>query len=394
MDDSVFQQPEQPKTSTSVGRPPQAAPTNSSKSSGPSIAFSAPQGARDIRSSCSRTSSRLSLAQQEDKKRGCLWRCMKAQSQQPDTSLFLPYWFYGYCSQLVLTVSVLVIFFGLGVVLLIQSGSMHEVIIPYTSDLAEQEFSIDRSLEGDVLVYYEMHLWANHKSFVQSRDKRTAYNFLSTADCSQADTLDWASFRRGQDAAFMAKIGAAGPELLPCGLVSISMFTDNFTFHKSTNGGWERLDADSSDVALPSDAAAFAKLQPEGGGRLYIQSDTKIASWLMVDQFEHWKVWQRTPVAPSVHNLWAVIKGGLAPGNHKVVFEENSAIWHEWGVAEKRLVFTTRHSLGNKGALVAAGGFCLTMAIMEVFALISMLAASRLGVDRRLSVHVQPEGQP
>eukprot|EP00439_Symbiodinium_sp_Y106_P035528 s1503_g4.t1 len=293
-------------------------------------------------------------------RRGCIRRCIWYHSQQPDSAIMLPYWLFAYCCQVVLTAGAFVFFLVLGTVLLLQSGSLQEVIVPYTANITEKEFSIDQAFEDDVLVYYDLSLLANHKSFAESKDRRIAYTFLSAATCTHADSRSWVRLRRGVDTTFLTKVEAAdGDDLIPCGLVSLSMFTDNFTFYKDTNAGWERLDANESDIAIASDNEAYGKINSplEGEERFYIEeSDRRTQTWLTPSFFEHWKVWYRTPVSPHVRNLWAVIKGGLPQGSYKVQFQENSQIWHDWGVAEKRLILAQRNGLGNRGALAAMGG--------------------------------------
>lgn len=352
-------------------------PGSHTQTGGPVIALRS----KSFQSTHSRSSSRVSFRQSERSKY-CLRRFIYRQSQQPDTTLFLPFWFYTYCCQTVLTASTMFFFFIMGSIILVERGSLQEVTVTYTADLLEKEFSLDADLDGDVFLYYDLQLWANHRSFVESKDKRVIYNFLSVAVCTNADTRQWARIRRN-DTSFLEKVEAApGDALVPCGLISLSMFTDNFTLHRSTSAGWERIQTDSSDITLSYDDKGFSKLQAPGEGESHyyiLQSDQRIYSWLTPELMPHWKVWHRTPVGPKVRNLWAVIHGGLPKGTYRVDFLENSDIWHQWGVSEKNLVLATRNSfLGNSGALSAAGGVCLFLGFAEALALVFMLMAPRL----------------
>eukprot|EP00913_Durusdinium_trenchii_P007041 g6624.t1 len=392
MEDDTFKQPEQPKS-----------PATGADRLTDSLA------ARQVSNTSSRSSSRVSFRQSERSKY-CLRRFIYRQSQQPDTTLFLPFWFYTYCCQTVLTASTMFFFFIMGSIILVERGSLQEVTVTYTADLLEKdlaslpfrfqegEFSLDADLDGDVFLYYDLQLWANHRSFVESKDKRVIYNFLSVAVCTNADTRQWARIRRN-DTSFLEKVEAApGDALVPCGLISLSMFTDNFTLHRSTSAGWERtvtkksgeprerftvrIQTDSSDITLSYDDKGFSKLQAPGEGESHyyiLQNGAQIYSWLTPELMPHWKVWHRTPVGPKVRNLWAVIHGGLPKGTYRVDFLENSDIWHQWGVSEKNLVLATRNSfLGNSGALSAAGGVCLFLGFAEALALVFMLMAPRL----------------
>lgn len=393
MDDNAFKQPEQPRThpERQESHSKSSAGATHSRNQGPVIAM------RQKSFHSSRSSSRVSIfgAEQAHSKY-CFKRCVYRQSQQPDAKVFLPFWFYTYCCQMALTISFMLFGFIASSILLVQSGSLQEVTIPYTADLLEKEFSLDVDLEGDVFLYYDLNFWANHRSYVESKDSRVIYSFLSVSVCTNADTREWARFRRGNDTRFIQMIeDAPGDALVPCGLISMSLFTDNFTFHRSTSDGWERIATDSSDITLPYDDEAFGKLKrPETGeSRLYIEkSGQRIETWLTEDVLPFWQVWHRTPVSPHVRNLWAVIKGGLKRGTYKVTFLENSGIWHEWDVDQKYLILASRNSwLGNKGAVTAAGGLCLLLGILEAFALATMLIVPRLRCLPNSSPSVQPE---
>mmetsp|Transcript_101002 Transcript_101002/g.240699 ORF Transcript_101002/g.240699 Transcript_101002/m.240699 type:complete len:440 (+) Transcript_101002:101-1420(+) len=386
-DDNILQQFEQAKDDDRNVPAEAAGPDVGcvSKSTGPpSVAFS-----QQSRQSRQRSDSA------DLQRRGCLRRCIWYHSQQPDSAIMLPYWLFAYCCQVVLTAGAFVFFLLLGTMLLLQSGSLQEVIVPYTANMTEKEFSIEKAFEDDVLVYYDLSLFANHKSFAESKDRRIAYTFLSAATCTHADSRSWVRLRRGVDTTFVTKVEAAdGDDLIPCGLVSLSMFTDNFTFYQDTTAGWETLEANESDIALASDEEAYGKINSplQGEERFYIEeSDRRTQTWLTPSFFEHWKVWYRTPASPHVRNLWAVIKGGLPQGSYKVQFQENSQIWHDWGVAEKRLILAQRHGLGNRGALGAMGGLCLALAAVEVVALVAMLLTPRFCRSSRPAV--QPERQ-
>ncbi|CAE8593494.1 unnamed protein product [Polarella glacialis] len=246
---------------------------------------------------------------------------------------------------------------------------MHEVTILYKAGEVAKEFTIDKEFSDDVYVYYELPgLNMNRKDFVESKDKNVVTTLVSPVTCLDSDSRSWANWRRAGDTAFLARIAAvAGSGMAPCGLVGISMFTDEFTFDKkATSSTWNRVDADETQVALPGDATTYSKKISANGGKLIINGQE---SWISAGSFyEHWKVWYRTPASSNVRNLWAVVKGGLQTGTYRVNFVENSPIWEKWGVSEKRIVIAGKHSLGNRGAMRAVGGTFLAVAGLEVFA--------------------------
>ncbi|CAE8634008.1 unnamed protein product, partial [Polarella glacialis] len=286
-----------------------------------------------------------------------------------DPVLKLPFYWYRPRCQLGCAVLVGAMCAIAGVLLLVQSGQMQEVTILYKAGESSKEFTIDKEFSDDVYLYYELPgLNLNRKDFVESKDKNVATTVVSPVTCLDSDSRSWANWRRAGDTAFLARIAAvAGTGLAPCGLVGISMFTDEFTFDKKTpSSTWGRVEADETEVALPGDATAYSKKVQAKGGKLVINGQE---SWISTGSFyEHWKVWYRTPASSTVRNLWAVVKGGLKTGTYRVNFVENSPIWETWGVPEKRLVIAGKHALGSQGAMRALGGTCLAVAGLELLA--------------------------
>ncbi|CAE8625427.1 unnamed protein product [Polarella glacialis] len=312
--------------------------------------------------------------------RGCLMRCVWAIAQQPETKVLLPLYWYRRRCQMACALFVAVFFAAVGGVLFFASRTVHEVIVPYTKNDAEKVFSLEQDIDGDVLVYYDLpQVNMNYRGFIESKDSRVVTTFGSRVVCEASDTKDWARLRRAGDPSFLARIEAVPTaDLAPCGLVALSMFTDSFVFYKSlsdSSDSWEKLEADESDVALPADATAYQKKihgPSSGWSGLEIGGAN---SWLTPGSFyEHWKVWYRTPASPHVRNLWAVIRGGLSKGVYKVSFSENSPIWEDWGVPEKLIVISGKHSLGNKGALRCLGTVCLCLAGAEVLCVLLFAA--------------------
>lgn len=262
-----------------------------------------------------------------------------------------------------------------GAGLLYRASKIYEVIVPYKSSDTQLLFTVEKDIGPTALVYYELPgVNMNRKDFIESKDSRAYTTLLNKVVCLRSEDRDSALSRRGNfDADFKKRINAvSGSDFAPCGLVALSMFTDNFTFYSvsSSDPGnlslWEQLIADESDIALPADAKAFDKKISNSGGTLMVGS---IPSWISPGVFyEHWKVWYRTPPAPHVRNLWAVIKGGLPRGQYAVEFELNSPIWEEWGVPVKNIVIAAPDTLGNRGAMSILGGICIGVGTLEFIA--------------------------
>eukprot|EP00930_Biecheleria_cincta_P072568 TRINITY_DN59946_c0_g1_i1.p1 TRINITY_DN59946_c0_g1~~TRINITY_DN59946_c0_g1_i1.p1 ORF type:complete len:353 (-),score=41.88 TRINITY_DN59946_c0_g1_i1:39-1097(-) len=304
--------------------------------------------------------------------------------QQPPTTILLPLKWYKGVSQSICACVIGGFLLCAGAYFHRTARSMQEIVVPYKfSDGAEKLFRVDRDISEDVFVYYELpHVMMNHKTFVESKDKRTMYTSLSSASCEGADSLSWLNWRRETDVNFTARLQqVAGSGIQPCGLVSFSFFTDQFELYTrpATSGhsvSWEPVPMDSSDLAVPADAEAYkGKISVDSTGRLEIEG---AKSWLTESDYERWKVWARTPVAPHVRNLYGVIRGGLKQGEYKLEFVENSPIWEQWGVEEKRVVLSEKHVFGGKGCFIFMSGFCVALGCLESIAFFVFLVKGLL----------------
>eukprot|EP00931_Biecheleriopsis_adriatica_P051092 TRINITY_DN29606_c0_g1_i1.p1 TRINITY_DN29606_c0_g1~~TRINITY_DN29606_c0_g1_i1.p1 ORF type:complete len:424 (-),score=54.34 TRINITY_DN29606_c0_g1_i1:66-1337(-) len=302
----------------------------------------------------------------------CVGRALVFASRiaRQNTMPLAPFWWYSCKLQTVCAGLAFGTCFGLGLYFSLGCQALHEIVVPYShADGQSKLFRIDKDIEGDVFMYYELPgVILNNKGFVESRDRRFVTTFLSPATCSDADDFGWVEKHRGSDLNFTARIHADGTnDFVPCGLIAVSFFTDRYHVFRWTPNGtsfyWEAVQVDSSDIALPADKHGYSKkVSVDDSGRLVMSG---AASWLMLDDYEHWKVWSRTPIAPHVRNLYAVISGGLPKGEYKIEFLENSAIWETWGVKEKRVIFAAMSSLGNQRALLTMSLVCIVLAILE-----------------------------
>lgn len=239
----------------------------------------------------------------------------------------------------------------------------------YSSRDSRKYFTIEQDITTDVLVYYELpQVNLNRKDFIESKDSRCYTTLFNKVVCGRADSRDWVKRWRGSDSDFLKRIDAVpGDDIVPCGSVALSMFTDEYAFFE-VNGPdhstWPKLQVDESLIALPGDEQAFTQKIIESGSTLTIAG---LTSWIPPGHFfEHWKVWYRTPAAPHVRNLWAVIKGGLHRGDYAVDLVVNSPVWEEWGVPEKRIIVAQQDPYGNSGALRFLGGICIAAGLFEL----------------------------
>eukprot|EP00930_Biecheleria_cincta_P056097 TRINITY_DN42279_c0_g1_i1.p1 TRINITY_DN42279_c0_g1~~TRINITY_DN42279_c0_g1_i1.p1 ORF type:complete len:476 (-),score=69.84 TRINITY_DN42279_c0_g1_i1:14-1441(-) len=315
----------------------------------------------------------------EPRKVGRCTRWVFAFLQQPEQHSILPLQVYRRCCQSVCSGCFAICFLLLGVLLLVQSGSVPEVRIDYRKEDTHKEFKVGEDMDGDVLVSYELAgMSVNRKEFTEGKDKRVVSSFLSNAACDGADTRALARWRRGNDSLVARIEGTPGDGLAPCGVVALSMFTDNYVFERFDGSEWDRLVVDESGVALVTDSDVYAKKisGPESGSDYLTIKTGSVVSWLRPgDFYEHWKVWYRTPASSHFRNLWAVVQGGLKKGEYRVHFHENSPAWEDWGVPKKTVLLSTKHFLGSKGAMEFLGGASLILGVIQVFVLLLFVVA-------------------
>lgn len=297
-------------------------------------------------------------------------------AQPGEPKITLPFRWYRWYSQAACATLLAIGFAFIGGFLLLQTQDAFEVTVTYRAGDAFQNFTIDEDISGDVQVSYILEgVNMNRKEFIESKDSRVATPLFNRLTCIRSDTPEWTTFRRDGDVNFLKRIAGSGSaDLLPCGLVSLSMFTDSFSFDYLTPSAWQRIEVDETDIALPGDSQTYAKRISPGADSSSPLLIKGMPSWISPGSFfEHWKVWQRTPISPSVRHLWAVIRGGLKKGTYRVVFTENSPIWQSWGVNDKLLVLSKSTMFGNKGALRFLGRLCLAIAVAEAIMMIIFL---------------------
>lgn len=270
----------------------------------------------------------------------------------------------------------------LGIILLVSPSASVEKVIRYDAGTTEHIFTLEEDMPNKVLLWYELPgMHVNQKRFIESRDGGIAGGFPGIRySCDSAETMQQVRWRRPGDDAFYALIGnSSNSSFRPCGLVALAMFTDEYEL-ETMDGVKVRLD--QSDLALPGEDAIYDRSISADAHGLLVKGER---SWLRSGPpqhlFEHFKVWYRTPAAPFVRNLWAVVPDGLPKGQYRLRFLTNSAVWTgAWQVSEKRVVIGEAHPLGSVGARTFLGKVFLTFGIAEIFmALVFVIVPKNLG---------------
>jgi hypothetical protein len=273
-----------------------------------------------------------------------------------------------------------VVFFIIGVLLLVSASGIEELEVGYSHTDANKAFTVGTSMEGPVLVWYDLpNFRLNRKRIVSSKDKAIWGFPTSSYQCKDAKTLQEVDWRR-PSAPFQAILSAPGANAFrPCGLVATAMFTDTFSVNTAAGSP---VALDYTDIALSSDKRLYEEnsdLQAVSG-QSYDYTLDGTPSWLTTGNLERFKVWSRTPPSPHVRQLYARIEAGLPAGRYWLNFTVNDPIFEVRWESEKSIIFSESHALGSMGALTCLGVFCIIIAVFEVLTGILFLAAPACGM--------------
>lgn len=264
---------------------------------------------------------------------------------------------------------------GLGAALLAEAGKVQELKLEYGTKDKFVEFELSEDWKSDVFFYYELgNFYGNYKNFVENREKLLVDGSLMKYKCTNsegasANTKEDAKAIRVSPASF-ADLGkhitddvvheGEEQELFPCGLVSLSMFLDEYSLYKvDVDGEPAQVDLNFENIAWKTDMEMFNAKMEEANGNTTI--DGKM-SWLKTDLMkQRFAIWYRTSASATVRHLWAKIPGGLAKGKYKVTFDVNGPIWDDWKVT-KYVVISTVSSIGGKNSFM--GMLCIIWGVV------------------------------
>jgi hypothetical protein len=283
--------------------------------------------------------------------------------------------------------------------------SITQVAVSYKYPDLHADFSVEEAMVGDVNMWYELEVVGiNQKRYIENADSALIQPFLmGKKTCTDSEDKSDVAWRRNENF-FRSAAGNAeglqevapdkftqlvervpGNSFRPCGLQALAMFTDEYALDLNIHSTWLRLPLHESDIVLDADHEIYeGKIKPLSDD---VSSGFKIddeVSWLEGKPFlDHFKVWMRTPASTRVRHLWATVHGGLQRGTYRLHFLQNSAIWTAsdsikgWNLDSKKVIFSTQHMLGSKGACEVLGITCLMFAAMEVVALIVFLSVRK-----------------
>ncbi|CAE7857091.1 unnamed protein product [Symbiodinium microadriaticum] len=275
------------------------------------------------------------------------------------------------------------LFLMMAYALFLHGSAVQEISLEYGPDDLWKEIVVEEGLAGASLISYELLRFnANNRHYQESRP--LAFNLLvaqysCTGITQVADVLP----RRSPDPAFHQLLEGFD-QFRPCGLVSMSVFTDQFRLEDSQGLA---MQVDETELCLPADGDLYSWISMDANsGRFQVEG---ITSWIPDGTFlEHLKVWYRTPAAPRVRQLWGRIPGGLSPGRYNLSFPVNSPLWREWGI-EKRVVFSqlSGFGMGSPGACFTLAVLCCAVASVDLLVALALLLAGEAFSRKRRTVH-------
>jgi len=312
-------------------------------------------------------------------------RVKNAVYQQHFPRSTVPFWLYNQSTQWKVASCCAAIFGVLGALLLIAASGTVEVVIPYTATDSSLNVDIPNALSGEVLIWYDVpDVRINDANFVKSKEKYLFDNTFNKKNCDDTKKIGDILWRRQETCIagssscfdFLGNISGASTSaelstmpFRPCGLSAIAMFLDEFRlFSKIADVRTEVL-MDETDLSYPADEKYYSKIQRNGD----VFTIEEERTWLTPGNYDHWKVWNRSPASPRVRNLWARKAGGLAAGQYTLEITKNSPIWTaQWAVSEKRLVLSEASTLGSKGSSHVLGVLCIVIGAVELLIAVGM----------------------
>lgn len=294
------------------------------------------------------------------------WKWYRTILEQKPTPTFVMYRSRRPICQVVCGAFTSLVFGCIGIVLTATSSTVYEAKASY--DVADSSLKIQIAQDIPTRAYFSYMIAGvsmNMRTYVDGSDPNVASYVVSRPSCGNAASLSDATWRRGKWDPDFAQALSGQSAFTPCGLVSLSVFTDTYVLTDSTGTRIsmdETLAPSTWDVQM---AMNKVKHSTAGDGTT-IYTINGQTSWLNQSLLPHWQVWIRPPASPTVRNLWAVMDGTLKAGAYYVTIGKNSPIWKtNWG-AQKVIIISGCNMFGNAQSMSIVGGFCLFIAIIEV----------------------------
>uniref|UniRef100_A0A0D6QS29 ALA-interacting subunit n=1 Tax=Araucaria cunninghamii TaxID=56994 RepID=A0A0D6QS29_ARACU len=297
-----------------------------------------------------------------------------------------------------------VIFIPIGIVSLVASNRVVEIVDRYETDCIPEPYrdskanklkfiqtpnqnttcirdlKVPKHMKAPIYVYYQLdNYYQNHRRYVKSRsDKqlRSSKNANDTDSCKPE------------------KETAGGLPIVPCGLIAWSLFNDTYMFSK----GGRNLTVNKKHISWKSDREhKFGKhVYPQNFQNGSLIGGAHLNPTIPLSDQEDLIVWMRTAALPTFRKLYGKIEEDLHPNETIRVNLTNNYNTYSFS-GKKKLVLSTTSFLGGKNsflgiAYLTVGGLCFFLAM--VFFVVHIIKPRPLGDPAYLSWNRNgPEGR-
>ena len=270
-------------------------------------------------------------------------------------------------------ISLGIIFAGLGVLILLFSNNVEEVIKRYDNDedcennkICHITIPIKKRMKKNIYIYYQLEgFYQNHRRYMSSKSEdQLKGNFITLTDMKKRKECDPAITIRqmeiNSDIMNKRNIKNLDGIAIPCGLMAKNYFNDSYKIWKDRSKTNE-IRVNETNIARKSDREKYKRKSIQG---------QENQQWIDLND-EHFLVWMRPSPLPNFTKLWGRIESDLEEGNITVEIENNYNVSHFEG--EKYLVLRTLNNIGGKNTIlyisyIVFGGICLILGIIFIFA--------------------------
>ncbi|KAG9144791.1 hypothetical protein Leryth_026372 [Lithospermum erythrorhizon] len=281
---------------------------------------------------------------------------------------------------------VAIVFIPIGIVSLFASRDVVEIIDRYDTDCIPSDAQKDKvsfiqsnrdktcnrtllvpkHMKKPIYVYYQLdNFYQNHRRYVKSRSDqqlKDAKHADETTLCKPEDT-------------------AHGNPIVPCGLISWSLFNDTYSF--SLNN--QQLALNKKGISWKSDREhKFGKdVYPRNFQNNTLIGGAVLDTSLPLSEQEDLIVWMRTAALPTFRKLYGKIETDLQEGQTIQVTLQNNYNTYSFS-GKKKLVLSTTSWIGGKNdflgiAYLTVGGLCFGLAV--VFGLIYLFKPRKASIS-------------
>jgi hypothetical protein len=263
------------------------------------------------------------------------------------------------------------IFFALGIALLVKSNEVFEFQTRYdnlcpvtkgnTTALCAVPFTLTEKVTAPVYFFYKVtNFYQNHRRYVQSIDftQLNGANYVANQTYSNCDPVV-----RNSDL-FVTKALDGTPldpqaQAFPCGLVARSLFNDTFTLNYTEGGASTNFVLQENGIAWPDDINYRYK-NSNGSYRSF--------QWADVES-QRFMTWMKMAPFMDFRKTWGVIQQDMPAGNYTMFV---NSLWDAslFG-GEKYLVLSTTNTFGGTNyflayAYLAIGGVAILLSILFI----------------------------